>query len=177
MLSSDSDAQSDGKGGQLPSGNRRSSAPKHPEAPHNTANQPTCEPTLVYESDGESPMKRPTNRKAIVSDPSCQPTLLYGSESDDGSPLKKPRHPEADVSKELDPTCPPTLPCETEDGSPVKKPTYRRVANVPTVLNESDSEESTDNAAGDSESNKHIQQVNKLINMIKGCYLVQSQFF
>lgn len=162
MLSSDSDAQSDGKGGKLSSGNRRSSASKHPEAPHNTANQPTCEPTFVYESDGESPMKRPTNRKAIVSDPSCQPTLLYGSESDDGSPLKKPRHPEAYVSKELDPTCPPTLLCETEDGSPVKKP-YRGVAKVPTVLNESDSEEDTDNAAGDSESNKHIQQVNKLI--------------
>ena len=92
--------------------------------------------------------------------PACDPTLLYGSESDDGSPIKRPRHPEARVSDKQEPSCEPTLlyPSESEDGSPVKKPRHSRGSNKPIVLDESDSGKDTDKARELSDAKRESKQ-------------------
>lgn len=92
--------------------------------------------------------------------PACNPTLLYGSESDDGSPIKRPRHPEARVSDKQEPSCAPTLlyPSESEDGSPVKKPRHLRAPNEPMVLDESDSGKDSDKVCEMSDVKRESQQ-------------------
>ena len=81
--------------------------------------------------------------------PSCAPTLLYGSESEDGSPQKRPRNIQARDSDVEDPTCAPTLlyGSESEDGSPVKRPSRRGAPNMALVLDESDINVGDDNKA------------------------------
>ena len=105
------------------SSDNKQSAPKHPEA-GGTRTQPTCEPTLVY-----------------------------GSESEDGSPIKRPRHPEARTTDQQNPSCEPTLlyGSESEDASPMKKPRHpeARVSDKqdpscdPTLLYGSESEDAS----------------------------------
>ena len=74
--------------------------------------------------DKHGSFKRPEPRSSETQPP-CEPTLLYGSESDDGSPIKRPKHPEARI-KGKDPPCDPTLSysSESDDGSPIKRPKH-----------------------------------------------------
>ena len=69
--------------------------------------------------------KRPEPRSSVQTQPPCEPTLLYESESDDGSPIKRPKHPEARI-KGRGPSYDPTLLCgsESDDGSPIKRPKH-----------------------------------------------------
>lgn len=69
--------------------------------------------------------KRPEPRSSVQTQPPCEPTLLYESESDDGSPTKRPKHPEARI-KGRGPSYDPTLLCgsESDDGSPIKRPKH-----------------------------------------------------
>lgn len=116
MLSTESDSQSDGKR----------------DVPSDQDNKP-------------SPFKHPGTRGSGTQPP-CEPTLVYGSESDDGSPIKRPKHPEARVSdKGLSCEPEPTLlyGSESDDGTPKKKPRQPGASNEPTLLYESDSEEGT----------------------------------
>lgn len=119
MLTSESDVQSDGKG-DLSSDNKQTS-PRHP-----------------------------TGTRAVETQPTCQPTLLYDSGSDDGSPVKRPRHPEARVVDKHDHPrpCEPTVlyGSESEEGSPIKRPGHPGISNALPVLDESDSEEEIDKA-------------------------------
>ena len=68
--------------------------------------------------------KRPEPRSSGTQPP-CEPTLLYGSESDDASPIKRPKHPEA-RSPGKGPSCEPTLlyGSESDDASPIKRPKH-----------------------------------------------------
>ena len=81
--------------------------------------------------------------------PSCAPTLLYGSESDDGSPQKRPRNLQARGPDVEDPTCAPTLlyGSESEDESPVKRPSRGGAPSMALVLDESDFNVGEDNKA------------------------------
>lgn len=119
ILSPESDIQSDGKGDRSSSDNNQSSFYKPPEP-------------------GVSGMH-----------PFCVPTLLYGSESDDGSPQKRPRNLQARGPDVEDPTCAPTLlyGSESEDGSPVKRPSRGGAPSMALVLDESDFNVGEDNKA------------------------------
>lgn len=119
ILSPESDIQSDGKGDRSSSDNNQSSFYKPPEP-------------------GVSGMH-----------PSCAPTLLCGSESDDGSPQKRPRNLQARGPDVEDPTCAPTLlyGSESEDGSPVKRPSRGGAPSMALVLDESDFNVGEDNKA------------------------------
>ena len=99
-------------------------------------------------SDNKQTSPKHPGARGSGTQPACDPTLLYGSESDDGSPIKRPRHPEARVSDKQGPSCEPTLlyPSESEDGSPIKKPRHPRAPNEPMVLDESNSGKDSDKA-------------------------------
>ena len=97
-----------------------------------------------------SSFKRPEPRSSETQPP-CEPTLLYGSESDDGSPVKRPKHPEAGVLEKV-PSCEPTLlyGTESEGGSPIKRPNHPEAGILdkdpscePTILYDSESEDKT----------------------------------
>ncbi|KAL9980282.1 hypothetical protein ACROYT_G008844 [Oculina patagonica] len=134
MLSTESDSQSDGKHDVSSDQDNKSSSFKHPGA------------------------------RGSGTQPPSDPTLLYGSESDDGSPIKRPKHPEARVS-DKGPSCEPTLlyGSESDDGTPKKKPGHQGTSNAPTLLYESDPEEGTctgaapkeSDARGDGQHNQH----------------------
>lgn len=95
MLSTESDSQSDGKLDVSSDHDHKPSSFKQP-GPRSSGTQPPCEPTL-----------------------------LYGSESDDGSPIKRPKHPGARIPGK-GPSCEPTLlyGSESDDGSPIKRPKH-----------------------------------------------------
>ena len=80
----------------------------------------------VFSDNDQKPgsFKRPEPRSSGTQPP-CEPTLLYGSESDDGSPIKRPKHPEARIPGK-GPSCEPTLlyGSESDDGSPIKRPKH-----------------------------------------------------
>ena len=91
--------------------------------------------------------KRPEPRSSETQPP-CEPTLLYGSESEDGSPVKRPKHPGARI-KGKGPSCEPTLlyGSESDDGSPIKRPKHPEAGVLekgpscePTLLYVADSE-------------------------------------
>ena len=74
---------------------------------------------------------------------------MYGSESDDGSPQKRPRNLQARGSDVEDPSCAPTLlyGSESEDGSPVKRQSRRGAPSMALILDESDFNVGEDNKA------------------------------
>ena len=111
-------------------------------------------------SDNKQTSPKHPGARGSGTQPVCDPTLLYGSESGDGSPIKRPRHPEARVSDKQEPSCAPTLlyPSESEDGSPVKKPRHPRAPNEPMVLDESDSGKDSDKACEMSDVKRESQQ-------------------
>ena len=111
-------------------------------------------------SDNKQTSPEHTGARVSGIQPACDPTLLYGSESDDGSPIKRPRHPEARVSDKQEPSCEPMLLylSESKDGSPVKKPRHPRTHNEPTVLDESGSEKDTDKGCEISDATRESQQ-------------------
>lgn len=83
--------------------------------------------------------------------PTCAPTLLYDSESEDGSPIKRPKYPRMEDADRLDPTCAPTLlyGSESEDASPLKRVSRPGASNMPPVLDESDYDIDTEKAPVD----------------------------
>ena len=127
---------------------------------------------LSTESDSQSDGKEDDNKASSFRHPgargsgiqaACEATLLYGSESEDGSPIKRPRHPVARVSDKGS-SCEPTLLYGSEsDESPKNKPRQAAVLNEPPLFYESDSEEGNDTASkapdvgGDSHQGSHDQ--------------------
>jgi len=119
MVSNESDSQSEGKVEVSSDNDQKSSSFKRPE-PRSSGTQPPCEPTL-----------------------------LYGSESDDGSPIKRPKHPEARILGK-GPSSEPTLlyGSESDDGSPIKRPKHPEAGVLdkgpscePTILYGSESDD------------------------------------
>ena len=82
--------------------------------------------------------------------PTCARTLLYDSESEDGSPIKRPKYPQVEDADRLDPTCAPTLlyGSESVDASPLKRVSHPGASNVPLVLDESDYDIDIEKAEG-----------------------------
>lgn len=140
MLSTESDSQSDGKHDMSSDQDNKPSSFKHPGA------------------------------RGSGTQPPCDPTLLYGSESDDGSPIKRPKHPEARVS-DKGPSCEPTLlyGSESDDRTPKMKPRQPEGSNAPTLLYESDPEEGTgaapkeSDARGDGQHDQHATDEQTLL--------------
>ena len=111
-------------------------------------------------SDNKQTSPKHPGARGSGTQPTCEPTLLYGSESDDASPGKRPRHPEARVADKQESSCEPTLlyGSEPDDGSPVKKPRHPGTSNKPAFLEESDSAEGSDKALKDSDARKEGSQ-------------------
>ena len=115
-------------------------------------------------SDNKQTSPKHPGARGSGTQPTCEPTLLYGSESDDGSPIKRPRHPEARASDKQEPSCAPTLlyGSESEDVSPIKKPRHPKTSNEPAFLYESDSEEGSGKAPDDSDSKRDDHQTSEV---------------